>query len=104
MRHTLNHDMSPEEAVEEMVEDNEVALHVLTEIINKSVTPHAIMLDMDDMNIRGEQVQIGVKVCGGNIKIFTGLITARSQWLVDEINKECLRHRAIISGASFRRN
>lgn len=101
MRHTLNEKMSPEEAVEQMVEDSEPALHVMTEIINKHVAPTNIMLDMDDMNIRGEQIQIGVNACDGSIKKFVGLVTARSQWLVDEINKECMRHKAVTSGASF---
>ncbi len=101
MRHTLSEDMSPEEAVEEMVEDNEPALHVMTEIINKHKIPHVVLLDMDDMNIRGEQIQIGVNACNGDIKLFVELVIARSQFLVDEINKECLRHRAVRSGASF---
>ncbi|MCZ6775842.1 MAG: hypothetical protein O7D34_05240 [Ignavibacteria bacterium] len=103
MRHTLGHDMSPEEAVEEMVEGNEVALFVLTEIINKHTSPGMVMLDLDDMNIRGEQIKIGLELCHNNVKTFTSMIGARSQWLADEINKECLRHRAVVSGASDRR-
>ena len=101
VRHTLSELMSPEEAVEEMVEENEPALHVLTEIINKHKMPEAVILDLDDMNIRGEQIQIGLQVCEGSIKKFVELVLARSQWLVDEINKECLRHKAVTSGASF---
>lgn len=101
MRHTLNHEMSPEEAVEQMVEDNDPALYVLTEIINKHVAPEAVLLDLDDMNIRGEQIQIGIKACGGDIKLFVERVTARSRFLVDEINKECSRHKAVTAGASF---
>ena len=93
--------MSPEEAVEEMVEGNEVALHVLTEVINKHAVPHAVLLDLDDMNIRGKQIQIGLQICEGSIKKFVELVTARSQWLVDEINKEYLKHKSVKSGASF---
>ena len=104
MRHTLNHDMSPEEAVEEMVEDDEIALQVLTEVINKHVAPHTVLLDLDDMNIRGEQIKIGVTACGGKIKEFVVHVTARSQWLCDEINREYTKHKAVASGASFRRN
>lgn len=100
-RHTLNENMSPEEAVEEMVEGNTPALQVLTEIINKHVGPHTVLLDLDDMNIRGEQIQIGVEACGGSIREFVVHVTARSRWLCDEINKECLRHKAVTGGASF---
>lgn len=101
MRHTLEETMSPEEAVEEMVEGNEPALHVVTEIVNKHRMPHVVLLDLDDMNIRGEQIQIGVNACNGNIKKFVEEVTARSQWLVDEINRECMRHKAVTGGASF---
>lgn len=104
MRHTLNEDMSPEEAVEEIVEKNEAALEVVTEIVNKHVAPSSVLLDLDDMNIRGEQIQIGVKACGGDVKLFVELVIARSQFLVDEINKEYTRHKAVTQGASFRRN
>ena len=100
MRHTLNESMTPEDAVEEMTEDNTVALEVLTEIINKHVTPAAVMLDMDDMNIRGRQIQIGLNYCDGSIKKLVELITARDATLVTEINKECLSHKAVTHGAS----
>lgn len=101
MRHTLNETMSPEEAVEQMIEGDEVAQSVLTEIINKHAMPGPVMLDMDDMNIRGEQIRIGMKICKGKIKNFVELIGQRSPWLVDEINKECRRHFAVTQGASI---
>lgn len=104
MRHTLNSDMTPEEAVEEMVEGDEVALYVITEIVNKHTVPHAVLLDLDDMNIRGEQIPIGVLACKGDMKKFAKLVTERSQWLCDEINRDCLRHRAVVAGASISRN
>ncbi len=101
MRHTLNSNMTPEEAVEEMVEGDEVALIILTEIVNKHTVPHAVLLDLDDMNIRGEQIKIGVEACDGSIKTFVEKVTERSSWLCTEINRECLRHKAVPSGASL---
>lgn len=101
MRHTLDELMSPEEAVEQMTEGDEVALTTLTEIINKHAMPGPVMLDMDDMNIRGVQIKIGMHACKGSIKNFVELVGQRSPWLVNEINKECMRHKAVTSGASF---
>ena len=101
MRHTLSIDMTPEEGVEEMVEKDERALFVLTEIINKHVAPHTVLLDLDDMNIRGEQIALGVQACGGSIREFVIHITARSQWICDEINREFTKHKAVPSGASM---
>lgn len=92
--------MSPEEAVEEMIEKNEPAREILTEIINKHKMPSFVILDMDDMNIRGEQIQIGVELCDGSIKKFVELVLARSVWLCDEINKEHFTHKAVPQGAS----
>ena len=104
MRYTLSSEMSPEEAVDLMIEGNEVARHVLTEIVNKHKTPVIIILDLDDMNIRGKQIQLGLAACEGNIKRFVELVFDRSQWLVDEINKEYSTHKAVTNGASFWRN
>lgn len=100
MRHTLHPDMTAEEGVELMIEDHEPARIILTEIINKHVTPHFVLLDLDDMNIRGEQIPAGVKLCNGSIKRFVELVTERNLWLVQEINKECLKHSAVTAGAS----
>lgn len=103
MRYTLTHDMTPEEGVEEMVEGDEGALFVITEIVNNHVAPHTVLLDLDDMNIRGEQIKIGVTACGGSIREFVIHVTARSQWLCDEINREYSKHKAVTQGASHRR-
>lgn len=102
-RAPLDLEMEIEELLSIMAEKDAMALHVLNEIITKNSQGPHIVLDMDDMNIRGEQITIGVKACGGKIRDFVNLIYRRSQWLVDEINKECHSHRACQRGASNER-
>jgi hypothetical protein len=102
-RPPLDLEMEIEEILAIMAEKNSRALHVLIEILTKNAQGPHILLDMDDMNIRGDQIEIGVAACQGKIKPFVNMVYQRSQWLVDEINKECHKHRACQQGASSER-
>lgn len=94
--------MEGDEIFEMMAEGNEVAGQVLVEIITKHKRGFDIILDMDDMNIRGTQIVLGVQaVCGNSIKSFVDMVEKRHPFLVDEINKHYTAHKAVVKGASF---
>ena len=101
MRQKLDWEQETEEVISLMAEGDATALHVLTEILTKNQQGPMVILDMDDMNIRGRQISVGVKdVCKGDIKAFVQMVYHRRPWLVDEINKEVHDHRAVEQGAS----
>lgn len=85
-----------------MAEAESHALFVLTEIITKNKVGPQLLLDMDDMNIRGKQIVVGVEeICHGSIKRFAQMVYNRSPWLVTELNKEIHNHRAVTDGGSM---
>jgi len=100
MREPLDWEKETEEVLVLMSEGNPRALHVLTEIVSKNAVGAQIILDMDDMNIRGIQIEVGVKACLGSIKRFVNMVYHRTPWLVHEINKEVHHHKAVEQGAS----
>jgi len=101
VRQKLDWEQETEEVLNLMAEGDPHALHILTEILTKNQQGPQIILDMDDMNIRGKQITVGVKeVCHGNIKDFVQMVYHRRPWLVDEINKEIHDHRAVTEGGS----
>ena len=60
------------------------------------------VLNLDDMNIRGEQIWVAYKDhCKGDLEELRRLIRARDQGLVDTVNAECPDRRAVAYRASF---
>lgn len=101
MREPLDWEKSVEEVIAVMAEGDPEALHVLTEIISKNAVGPQLLLDMDDMNIRGRQITVGVKeACLGSIKRFCNMIHYRTPWLVEEINRHVHSHKAVTYGGS----
>ena len=102
-RHQISFDtMEAEEVFEIMTEKDELAAYYLVEIYTKHKDGHGIMLDMDDMNIRGQQIVIGIeKICNGRIKEFTQRVFNRDPSIVAGINLHHLKHKAVLRGASF---
>ena len=101
MRQAIDLDMEVEEVLAIMSEGDPQALYILTEILQKNQQGPQIILDLDDMNIRGRQITVGCQqVCLKSIKRFVQMVYNRSPWLVDEINKEVWTNRAVTDGAS----
>jgi hypothetical protein len=70
--------------ITEMSEGNPGALSVLVEL------DLDLILDLDDMNIRGPQIWVGYKDhCGKSIERFKTLVRKRDKAMVDTINREC---------------
>lgn len=109
MREAINLSDSTKDVVMKMAEGNPGAISVLTQLLN-SDDPAALMLllDLDDMNIRGSQIWVGYKDhCGEDLEKFTQAIRDRDRAMVDAINAECwrikdgYREQAVTGGASF---
>lgn len=63
-----------------------------------------MLLDLDDMNIRGEQIWVGFKDhCNSDIAWFKRAILARDPDMVDTINAACGGHgeKAVVHGGSL---
>lgn len=102
MRPRIKWEMEVEEVLNVMAEGDPLALQALTEILTKNQQGPQIILDMDDMNIRGAQIVTGVQdVCKGDLKMFVRMVFNRNPILVDEINKEHSKHKAVTHGASM---
>lgn len=102
MRAPIKEELPVEEVIALMAEGESEAVFVITEILTKNQQGPQILLDMDDMNIRGKQIVVGVRdICHGKIKLFCRLVYHRSPWLVNELNKEIHTNKAVESGASF---
>lgn len=102
MRPDITLEQETEEVLAHMAEGEPEALYILNEIITKNKLGPQIILDMDDMNIRGKQIVVGVNTCClGSIKRFVQMVYNRSPWLVMDINKEVHTHRAVTDGGSM---
>jgi hypothetical protein len=90
-------------------EGNPGAISVMMQILQKDKEDFGLgfinLLDLDDMNIRGEQIWVGYKDhCGENIDTFIDAIKNRDKGMIDTINKSCSkRYTAVCHGASFNR-
>ncbi len=85
-------------------EGNPGALRVLMELGRSrpsSITN--VILDLDDMNIRGEQIWVAYKdFSKGDIDKFITSVTERNLEMINIINRECPDHKAVKSGYSDR--
>jgi hypothetical protein len=90
-----------------MSEGNPGAITIMTSMMKEDPV-HGILLilNLDDMNIRGTQIWIGYKdYCGEDIEKFMEAIKKRDPAMVDVINRVGLqgnhKEMAVTSGASF---
>lgn len=101
----------PEIAVQ-MSEGNPGAITVLGMLlrIGEPDPGWALMLTLDDMNMRGSQIWVAFKDhCGENIEKLAGLIKNRDQDMVNTVNEQCFNpslgegysELAVTSGASW---
>lgn len=108
-REKLELNNSGTEVIIKMAEGNPGGLSVLMQLMKKdSMACFGVMLDLDDMNIRGTQIWIGFKDhCKSDIDEFFKAVRARDEGMVNTINEEGKlgNHSeiAVTSGASFRK-
>ena len=109
MRKKIQLNTSMQELASLMSEGNPGALSVLMPLMTDDPL---ILLDLDDMNIRGPQVWVGYKdFCGEDLEKFKQCVRDRSEQMVSAINDECIyendfgsfTERAVTHGASWER-
>jgi hypothetical protein len=89
-----------------MSEGNHGAVEVLTSLVRLNDRPGLLvmLLDLDDMNIRGSQIWVGFKDhCNSDIAWFKRAILARDPDMVDTINAACgsCSEKAVVWGGSL---
>lgn len=97
-RAKLNINCRAIDTIVQMAEGNPGAATVLTDLFR--VNPIHI-LDLDDMNIRGEQIWVAYRAhCNGSLAALAECLTSRDRRMVETVNKACPNHKAVTGGAS----
>lgn len=102
-RKPIDLSMTIVDALVVMSEGNPGSITVMTSIMNEDpVTGFMKIMELDDMNIRGEQIWVAYKgYCESDITKLVKCITERSKAMVAKVNEQCLeRYRAVPYGAS----
>lgn len=92
----------------QMAEGNPGGIRILTDIVKSFPDPieaFGVILNMDDMNIRGSQIWAGWKdCCGSDLQAFIKAIDTRSPELVEKLNAHLGAgdERAVTGGASYK--
>ena len=97
--------LSPQDMIMLMGEGNPGAMTVLAHMMGTSAENLPLILDLDDMNIRGTQIWVGYKLhCEQDLKRFIQCVKDRDEKMVEAINTEGRRgnhpHMAVKRGAS----
>lgn len=106
-RKAIGLSMTTRDLMVTMAEGNPGALSVIVALAKRQSDPPAVMLllDLDDMNMRGEQIWVAFKNhCQQDIEAFAKAIQGHDPAMVRTVNAECSpRHVAVEHGASFER-
>ena len=87
-----------------MSEGDPEALKIITNIVKLGTQAALLVLDMDDMNIRGEQIVVAYRdICKLDTIKFLNAIKARDPFLVKRLNVLCQKHYAVTGGAALGR-
>lgn len=86
----LTLDTSVKDAIIIMSEGNPGAINVMMSLLNADYDVGVLLLlDMDDMNLRGSRIWIAFKDhCGSNLAKFIDCVHARDAEMVKTVNKE----------------
>ena len=90
LRQPIHWDDSLREVTLKMAEDNSGAMRVLMKILGKfGYGGLSLILQMDDMNIRGKQTWVGYRYhCDADINQFARCIRDRDPAMIETINRE----------------
>lgn len=84
-----------------MSEGNIGAANVCMKLLEQGIAGFTAILDLDDMNMRGEQIWIAYKYhCGQSLSKLIELCRTRDKVMVDHVNREHTRNVAVIGGSS----
>lgn len=85
-----------------MGEGNAGAIVVLLKLFEQNEI--GIILDLDDMDIRGEQIWVGFKdFSNQKLDVFKDAVRSRNKEMISMINSECFPKMAVTKGASFKK-
>lgn len=103
-RKPLNiHKIQIQDCLATMAEGNIGALNVLMALSRHDFNGFVAILDLDDMNMRGEQIWIAFKYhCDQSIAKLMELCRNRDKAMVDHVNREHKAHVAVQLGGSSR--
>ena len=89
-RQPINRDDSLREVLLKMAEENPSSLKVMLRILQRfRYQGFHLILQLDDMNIRGIQIWVGYKFhCRGNLDRFIQCIEERDPAMIETINRE----------------
>ena len=92
-------------AIKQMTENNSAAAGIIDELIQTKgeTIAHAILIILDDMNIRGMQIQSLYKMCGQNIEDFyekTVNITKEDIEKLNSLTFAINKYKALLEGTS----
>lgn len=111
MRKKINMSSTIFDAVVDFSEGNPGSCTVLSRILKDEppVEVLSVLLDLDDMNIRGPQIWVAYKdYCGEDLVKFRECVRSRDRKMVDVVNAEMLHDPrwseiAVTNGASWER-
>lgn len=86
------HETSTMEILVKMAEGNPGGIVAMTALLkgNTEATGLALILKLDEMNIRGSQIHVGFKDhCNQDVEHFIKSIIDGDQMMIDTINREC---------------
>jgi hypothetical protein len=94
-----------ESVVVKMGEKDKKTIKVLVKLLNQyGLDGFNLIIDLDDMNIRGSQVWQGYKdYCEEDLNKFATAISTRDPNMIDLINRNASSNLAVIRGAAFKR-
>lgn len=90
-RKELTRDMDWQEVLEIMAEENERAMEILSEIENFGDVMEIVQI-MDDMNVRGEQIEwMTEHYCENKVSIFVENVKERNSMMIHKWNHKFQR-------------
>lgn len=104
-RKSINVSDSFQDIAVKLADGNAGALSVVMQVMKADpLDGFAVILHLDDMNMRGSQIWAGYSYhCGQDIDKFVAAVKARDADMVEAVNGVCTgAERATVSGGSYR--
>ena len=98
-RHPINREMSLDETCVLLAEGNPKVLKFLKMV---AMTNHRLLLDLDDMNMRGMQILAILHFCDGLFPKFNAMVTTRDDGMIAWVNEQLPHLRAVKRGGAPR--
>lgn len=100
---------TPMDMIQTLADNNIGALTLLIRLASTNPDPLdnvLLFLNLDDLNMRGEQVWVAFKyACDEDDKRFIEVVHSKDEAMIAKVNELCPRHpgEAVFAGASYKR-